>query len=198
MPTVVIEDGALAGELAIVRSGDLTAPDPEAIDEWIARAGRPEVGAVGPRVLDPDGRLVHAGAVVAPDGLRLAYFGHDKSDHGRFQHLQLPHEVGAVAPYALAIKRDLLAEIPEMTSATGTALALQFAARKQGQPTLWTPHVTLTCPAEPLRCLFGVGLAGRDRDRLRDELNDPTYNPKLRLDRLFDVVVPSAGGSGNG
>ncbi|MEM7225596.1 MAG: glycosyltransferase [Pseudomonadota bacterium] len=189
---------ALRGDLAIVLDASLGAPTGEALDEWIAQAWRPEIGAAGPRVLDPDGRVVHAGAIVAPDGLRLPYFGHDKSDHGRFQHLQLPHEVAAVAPYALAIKRSLLHETPEMTSATGCALTLQIAARKAGKYNLWTPHVTLTCPAEPLRTLFGRGLPGRDRDRLRGDLVDPTYSPKLRLDRLFDVAVDGGEGGRHG
>ena len=189
---------ALRGDIAILLDASLSVPSPEALDEWIAQAWRLDVGAVGPRVLDPDGRVVHAGAVVSPDGLRLAYFGHDQNDHGRFQHLQLPHEVGAVAPYALAVRGALLGDVPEMASATGTALALQIAARRRGQPSLWTPHVTISCPAEPLRSLFGDGLPGRDRDRLRQDLTDPTYNPKLRLDRLFDVAVPSQGDTPHG
>ena len=171
---------ALRGDLAILLNGDLGAPDGETLDEWIAEAWRPDVGAVGPRVLDKDDRVVHGGVILAPDGLRLPYFGHDKRDHGRFQHLQLPHEVAAVAPYAMALKRSLLEDVPEMASATGVALAVQIAARRQGQQSLWTPHVSLLCPDEPLRSLFGDGLPGRDLDRLRPDMHDPTYNPKLR------------------
>ena len=95
-----------AGDVILLVNAALSAPSGDDLDEWLAQAARPNIGAVGARVLNRDGRIVHAGAVVAPDGLRLRYFGHDKSDHGRFCHLQLPHEVGAVAPFAMAISAN--------------------------------------------------------------------------------------------
>jgi GT2 family glycosyltransferase len=76
---------------------------------WLERllvfAGRPDIGAVGAKLLYPNGRIQHAGIVVGIDGL-AGHFqrGLAASSSGYFGRLRSPHEVSAVTAACLAIE----------------------------------------------------------------------------------------------
>ncbi len=58
-----------AGEMLLFLNNDIEARKPRWLDALVGHATRPEVGAVGARLLYPDGSIQHAGVVVGLGGL---------------------------------------------------------------------------------------------------------------------------------
>ena len=77
----------------------------EWLDELLAWVENPEVGAVGAKLLYPDGRVQHAGVVVGIDGL-AGHFecGLGAAEPGYFGRLNTTHEVSAVTAACLAVE----------------------------------------------------------------------------------------------
>ncbi len=109
---------------------------------------RPEIGAVGARLVYPDDSVQHAGILLGWTGLAV----HD----GRYEPLAQPgpcrrwhvtRAVGAVTGAFLAIRREVFAAVggfDEIALPVGYSdidLALKLRAR--GLKVLWTPHITL-------------------------------------------------------
>ncbi|WP_375760009.1 glycosyltransferase family 2 protein [Corallococcus exercitus] len=80
--------GQATGELLLFLNNDMEVVDPGWLTELVSQAQRPEVGAVGAKLLFPEGTVQHAGIVVGmtgmaghpfwrlPDGPILTPFGH--------------------------------------------------------------------------------------------------------------------------
>jgi GT2 family glycosyltransferase len=85
-------------------------------EDWLSRmlplAARPDVGAVGAKLLYRDGSVQHAGVVMGIDG-RAAHFQRrvKANDPGYFGSLGAPHEVSAVTAACLAIESRKFAAI---------------------------------------------------------------------------------------
>jgi GT2 family glycosyltransferase len=72
----------------------------------------PSIGAVGGKLLYPDGRLQHAGVLLGIDGHANHYERLLPADApGYFERLQAPHEVSAVTGACLAVARDKFATV---------------------------------------------------------------------------------------
>jgi GT2 family glycosyltransferase len=109
---------------------------------------RPEIGAVGARLVYPDDSLQHAGILLGWTGLDV----HD----GRYEPLTQPgpcrrwhvtRAVSAVTGAFLAVRREMFAAVrgfDDIALPVGYSdidLALKLRAR--GLKVLWTPHITL-------------------------------------------------------
>jgi GT2 family glycosyltransferase len=157
---------------------------------WLAalveQGQRPEVGAVGARLLYPDGTLQHAGIVIGTGvigwhifmGLPAggsAYLGWDR----------------VVRPYSAVTGACLLTrrEVFERLGGFDQSLEVAFndvdyclRARDIGYEVLYTPHAVLVHDEAMTRGLAGYRADGRtflakwDRSRLRE---DPFFNPNL-------------------
>lgn len=57
-----------SGELLLFLNNDMEVVDPSWLDELVSQAQRPEVGAVGCKLLFPEGTVQHAGVVVGMTG----------------------------------------------------------------------------------------------------------------------------------
>jgi GT2 family glycosyltransferase len=79
-------------------------------DDWLAPllywASRDDVGAVGSKLLYPNGKVQHAGVILGVDG-RAGHFERmlDARDPGYFGRLCAPHEVSAVTGACLAVQK---------------------------------------------------------------------------------------------
>ena len=76
------------------------------LDGLIAWTSLPSVGAVGAKLLYPDGRLQHAGIVIGVDG-HATHFERFRPPHdpGFFRRTNVPHEVSAVTGACLAVEK---------------------------------------------------------------------------------------------
>jgi GT2 family glycosyltransferase len=109
---------------------------------------RPEVGAVGARMLYPDGAVQHAGILFDWQGLAIHDGLYELQDEaGPCRRWHVVRAVSAVDGAFLAIRREtFLAQ--EGFDATGLPIAhsdidLALKLRSSGLKILWTPHVTL-------------------------------------------------------
>jgi O-antigen biosynthesis protein len=76
------------------------------LDNLVAIAGRPDVGAVGAKLLYPTGRVQHAGVVLGMGGV-AGHFGEGQAADapGWLGTLQAPHEASAVTAACLMVER---------------------------------------------------------------------------------------------
>ncbi len=159
---------------------------------------RPEVGAVGARLIYPDGKLQHGGVVLGfggpaghiftglPKGLR-AYIGWD----------QMVHQYSAVTAACMLVRRTVFEEVGGFDEALAVGYNdVDFCIRlgKAGYRILYTPHAELTHYESVSRGYSGYSsdvqeFLGRWMDLLVQ--GDPFYNPNLsRLDARCPVRSP--------
>jgi len=108
----------------------------------------PDVGAVGPKLRFPNGRIQHAGVILSLDDLCLHKYRQAPGDEsGYMEELKYPHEVSAVTGACLVVERrkfnavggfdveNLPIELSDID------LCLKLAA--QGWTSIWTPEAEL-------------------------------------------------------
>lgn len=166
------------------------------LDEIVAQLMRPNVGAVGAKLLWPNDMVQHGGVLLGV-GNAAGHFGNrlaqaDWGDHGRNQLVQ---QVSGVTAACLFLrKRDFEAAGGMDAAAFPVAfndVDLCLKLRDAGKLIVWTPHATLLhaesasrghedTPQKRARSL-------REIDALRQRwghmlLRDPAYHPSLNLD----------------
>jgi GT2 family glycosyltransferase/tetratricopeptide (TPR) repeat protein len=109
---------------------------------------RPEIGAVGARLVYPDDSLQHAGILLGWTGLDVHDGRYEPLAHpGPCRRWHVTRAVSAVTGAFLAIRREVFATVggfDEIAFPVGYSdidLALKLRAR--GLKILWTPHITL-------------------------------------------------------
>lgn len=95
------------GQLLCLLNNDIEVIEPGWLATMAAQAVRDDVGAVGARLLYPDGRIQHAGVVIGMGGAagHAHRFLHPKEE-GYFQRHALPQFTSAVTGACLVVKRD--------------------------------------------------------------------------------------------
>ena len=94
------------GEVLVLLNNDITVIGSDWLERMAREASRPEVGAVGAKLLYPDDRLQHGGVVVGLGGAAgHLYRGRPGDAGGWLDRLQVTHEVSAVTAACLAVSR---------------------------------------------------------------------------------------------
>ena len=175
-----------AGEV-VVLMGAVEPAAPGWLSSLIGLALRREVGAVGAKVIDPAGRVEHAGLVLGP-GPRAGPIlkGAAPDDSGYAGQLILTRALSAVTGGCIALRREVLEEaggFDETLSAGFNDLDLCLRLQDLGYRVVWSPDVLLRRTGGPqwLPTENGPewGALGR-RWGLRFDC-DPYHNPNLRL-----------------
>ncbi|WP_224360478.1 rhamnosyltransferase WsaF family glycosyltransferase [Hyalangium versicolor] len=178
------------GELLLFLNNDIEIIEPLWLDELISQTQRPEVGAVGAKLLFPDGSIQHAGVVVGITG----FAGHpfwrvpDTRYPTAFGHADWARNYLAVTSACVMLRREVFESLngyDERFSVVGSDVDLGLRLVRQGLRVLYTPHATLfhhesasrrldQMPENDLWCSFVAY-----RPWLRS--GDPFYNPLLTL-----------------
>ena len=165
--------------------------DKQWLQELMQHAQRPEVGVVGPKLLDGDGAVVSAGLVLGMHGAAgSSQVGCAANADSYMNRLRLVQNWNALALDCLLIRRALFDELQGLE-----ADALQHGlfdadlclrVRTSGYLVVWTPFskVAKVSAAEPL-ALCAQGLEA-DRDAFYERwlawvAADPAYNRNLSL-----------------
>jgi len=183
------------GEVLLLLNNDISVIDREWLYEMVAHAVRPEVGAVGARLLFPHGRLQHGGVVVGNGGpgpiAAHLCTGASGSDPGSWGHLELSRNVTAVTAACLAVRRSVYEEVGGFDEAVAVAfndVDFCLKVRARGYDIIWTPYAELHHHESASR---GQDVAGAARTRHEEEIrllrqrwgdrldSDPFYNPNL-------------------
>jgi len=98
--------GQARGQVLVFLNNDTTIMQPDWLAHLICWATRPDVGAVGAKLLYPSGRLQHGGIVLGLGGFAAHIESEAPGDHpGYLGRLEVPHEVSAVTGACLAVEK---------------------------------------------------------------------------------------------
>lgn len=187
---------AASGEIVGLINNDIEALHDGWLDEIVSHLLRPGVGAVGAKLLWPNGMVQHGGVLLGVGNV-AGHFGNrladaDWGDHGRNQLVQ---QVSAATAACLFLRKcDYLAVGGMDPSAFPVAfndVDLCLKLRKQGKTIIWTPHARMLHAESASRGHEDTpqkrARAQREVDQLRQRwgavlLRDPAYHPSLNLD----------------
>ncbi len=169
--------------------------DVEAIDsEWLTvmaeHVQRPEVGAVGARLLYPNDTVQHAGVVLGVGGIAEHAFRHFPADApGVSRQLQVTRNYSSVTGACLLTRRDVFEEVggfdEERLPVTFNDVDLCLKMRRAGYLIVYTPFAKLYHHESASRRRSVEALETEVmRERWPDLLaRDPYYNPNLSRER---------------
>ena len=184
------------GSIIGLINNDIEVINPGWLREMVSHAVRPEVGAVGCKLLYGDGRIQHAGVILGLSGLAdhsHKYF--DENDDGYFLRPHLQQYVSAVTAACLIVSKQKFQTVGGLDE-KNLAVAfndVDFCLRltEKGWKNTYTPHATLYHHESMSR---GRDRRGEKAERFRREKefmknhwakqleNDPFYNPNLSRD----------------
>jgi glycosyltransferase involved in cell wall biosynthesis len=192
------------GDVLLLLNDDTEIIDGEWMSHMIAQLLQPGVGAVGAKLLYPDGRIQHAGVLLGPQGL-AAHVGQFRpaADTGYFGRTVLASEYQAVTAACLAVHRHIWEAVGGLDENLKVAFNdIDFCLRVQatGNKVTYTPLAQLLHYESVSRGSDQHGekyvrfinevLTVRDRWGL-EIARDPYYNPNLSLNHgLFQLAYP--------
>ena len=181
-------------------NNDIEVTEPGWLREMVAQCLADRVGAVGAKLLYPDGHVQHAGIVLgigAPGGIAVAghaQIGSVSTARGYFGRLATAHDVSAVTAACAVVRREAFEAVGGFDE---TDLAVAFndvdlclKLGRAGWRIVWTPWATLTHHESATR---GSDVAPEKLVRFHGEIRvmierwgaalrrDPHYNPNLSL-----------------
>jgi GT2 family glycosyltransferase/uncharacterized coiled-coil protein SlyX len=177
------------GEHLLFMNNDMEVLAPDWIEALLEHAQRPEVGAVGARLLYPDRRVQHAGVVLgigSAAGHGFKYLPEDDPGYASLAHAI--RDVSAVTGACMMVPRARFEEVggfEERMPVAYNDIDFCLKLRRAGHLVVYTPYATLLHHESATRryehpAEDEVLLKVRWRDEL---LDDPYYSPHLTRDR---------------
>jgi O-antigen biosynthesis protein len=164
----------------------------EAIDpDWLTimaeHVQRPEVGAVGARLINPNGTVEQAGIVVGVDRTaQPAFHGFPAEHPGANRQLQVTRNCSAVSSACMLTRREVFQQANGFDETLAGALAdvdLCLKMREAGHVIVYTPFAKL-CWYEAQPDQIDTNGEAIIRERWADVFeSDPYYNPNLSRER---------------
>jgi len=192
------------GRLLCLLNNDIETTDRIWLTIMATQALRPDVGAVGARLLYPDGRIQHAGVVIGVgNAAGHAHRFLRPDEEGYFHRHSLPQFTMAVTAACLIVERDKFMAVGGLNE-KDFAVAfndVDFCLRlnKRGWQSLYEPRATLIHHESVSRGLdrdpagaarFASELAALQRLWKTDEIYDPYHHPQLsRASEQFAVAL---------
>ncbi len=184
------------GEILCFLNNDIEAISPEWLSELVGLAIQAGVGAVGAKLLYPNDRVQHAGAVAGLFGVAShSYVREPRTADGYLLQLQVTREVAAVTAACMVLRRERFLEVGGFDETylrvAFSDFDLCFKLLRAGYRNLWTPHAELYHLESVSR---GSDERTADRQRFAEEESvmrarwqqlidqDPFYSPNLSLD----------------
>lgn len=139
------------GDILLLLNNDIDVIGPDWLSAMVGQAVRPEVGAVGARLLYGDGRVQHGGVILGiggdPPVAGHAFHHAPREETGYFGHLRIARNVSAVTAACLALRREVFVEVGGL-DADNLAVAfndvdLCLKIRERGYQIVWTPRAEL-------------------------------------------------------
>jgi len=183
------------GEIVGLVNNDIEVISPEWLEEMVQHAIKPEIGAVGAKLLYPNNTIQHAGVILGVGGVaEHSHKGFFSTHHGYCARLSLVQTLSSVTAACLLVKRKIYEKVngleedklPIAFNDVDFCLRLQDA----GYRNVWTPYAELYHHESISR---GIDDSPEKHARFRTEVefmlsrwgarlgNDPYYNPNLNL-----------------
>jgi glycosyltransferase involved in cell wall biosynthesis len=199
-----------AGDVIVMLNNDIEVIDGGWLREMVSHAMRPDVGAVGAKLLYSDNTVQHAGVALGVKGTTepiAGVAGHlglgmSREETGYFGHIVLARQISSVTAACLAVRREVylsaggLDEENLPVAFNDVDLCLRIA--ETGLRNIWTPFAELYHLESASR---GSDMTPRKAERFARECaymrrrwgatldNDPFYNPNFTLDNADHRVA---------
>lgn len=173
--------------------------EPDWLTELVSHAMRPEIGAAGAKLVNPDGTIHDGGTVLGLGRERVAgaaYEEASKGERGIGGRAVLIQNYSAVSGKCMVFRRDVFLEaggfdsvcLPDHYGDVDFCLRLG----KLGYRILWTPFAELVWHGPSQEPSGTTEAARMMRSRWQTQLdNDPAHNPNLSLDNPFPTLAPA-------
>jgi GT2 family glycosyltransferase len=166
---------------------NIEACEPDWLTIMAEHIQRPEVAAVGGRLLNPNDTIEHAGFVLGVNGIAQPAFRGFPAEHpGANRQLQVTRNCSAVSGACMLTRRDVLQEVGGFDESLPESLAdvdLCLKMQRAGYLIVYTPFAKLYWHAPQHDKIDTRGDAIM-RERWPDVLQrDPYYNPNLSRER---------------
>lgn len=184
---------SLAGPLVCLLNNDIEIVDPNWMAVMAQQCLREEVGAVGARLLYPDGTIQHAGIVTGVGGgAGHAHRNQPAEDFGYFDRANLPQFVSAVTAACMILRKDRFEAVGGFDAASFAVafndvdLCLKLNVR--GWQSFYEPRATLIHHESksrgfdrsgPQKRRFDGELAALKRNWHTEQAHDPFHHPEL-------------------
>lgn len=182
---------AATGGVLLFLNNDIEVREPGWLSEMVRHAVRPGIGAVGAKLLYPDGTIQHGGVVLGIDGVAShSHLGMPDADPGYFARMVLVHEVSAVTGACLAMRAEVFAEVGGFDArdlkVAFNDVDLCLRIRAAGYRIVWTPFAKLVHHESKSR---GAEDTPEKRARFEAEMNTmlDRWGPELRSDPYYNV-----------
>jgi glycosyltransferase domain-containing protein len=172
------------GEYLVLLAADSEVVNPNWLESLLNHAQRPEVGVVGPKLIDRDGKVTQAGLILGMNGgVGSAFVGEKHDANGYMHRLALEQNYSAVSKVCLMIGKALFTDLGGLDSSTFAEgfsdVDLCLKAGQAGYLTVWTPLVQVIHQGE-------MPQAPNALDALREKwaaafAQDQAYNANLAL-----------------
>ncbi|MBU9629622.1 glycosyltransferase family 2 protein [Burkholderia multivorans] len=187
-----------SGDILCFLNDDVEASEPGWLKEMVSHAWRPEIGAVGAKLLYADGFVQHAGVVMGIGGFAgHAHKLYPAAHPGYAGRAMLTQNFSAVTGACLVMRRDVFQAVggfdEENLPVAFNDVDLCLRVREAGYRILWTPYAVLyhyesysrgdDQMSPEKRARFDGEKAFMLSRWCTDQLNDPYYNVNLTLDR---------------
>lgn len=184
---------ASRADVLLLLNNDITMPNADWLEPLVAWAVRPEVGAVGARLLFPHGKLQHVGVTLGMGGYAAHQYDNAGLDEaGHLSRLLVPHELSAVTGACIAVERRKFDEVGGFNEIdlpvelNDIDLCLRLAAR--GYKTIQCPTAELIHHQSASRGFSYRPFSryGRERDWFKARWgyvirDDPYFHPAFSL-----------------
>ncbi|MGH7909675.1 MAG: glycosyltransferase family 2 protein, partial [Thermodesulfobacteriota bacterium] len=146
-----------AGEYLIFLNNDTEVISPDWIERMLEQCSKPDVGAVGVKLLYPDNTVQHAGVLIGVAGVASHAFEGLPRDHLGYQgFLQSVRKCSAVTSACMMVRKKTLQEVGGFDENLAYAyddIDLCLRLRKKGYSIVYTPYAELyhhTSSSRPL------------------------------------------------
>lgn len=136
------------GEILAFLNNDLEVISPDWLSEMVSHAARSGVGAVGARLLYPNGLLQHGGIIIGIGGVAgHNHKGRLRTDPGYFNRAILTQNLSAVTAACMVLRRDVFEEVggfdEERLTVAFNDVDLCLRIREKGYRIVYTPYAEL-------------------------------------------------------
>ncbi len=168
-------------------NNDMEVIEPDWLGYMAEHVQRPEVGAVGARLLNPDDTIEHAGIVLGVNGIaQSAFRGFPAEDPGASRQLQVTRNCSAVSSACMLTRREIFQQaggFDENLQGAFGDVDLCLKMRRAGYLIVYTPFAKLYWHESQMDKI-DAGSETIIRDHWAGVLHrDPYYNPNLSRER---------------